>query len=264
MIASVTADVDAYDFSHAALGFYAFFWSELCDWYLEIVKPRLYDGDADAAANLLYVLERVLALSHPMMPFVTEEIWSYLPDRDGLLIGAAFPEADESLVDADATSAVAAEIGRVRKVRRWRDLVGVPAGAVLEARIKGDPPEFLTRLARLEPASNSGSPLATIGTIEILASEEIDADEANRRIEAERERLRGEVERGERKLGNQGFVAKAPEAGGEDHRDQGGDNQLGPPGGTARDRGGLHRPAGFAGGAEQPEEQPSDELRASR
>ena len=63
--------------------FYGFFWSELCDWYLEIVKPRLYDGDDDAAApNLLYVLERVLALIHPVMPFVTEEIWGYLPDRE--------------------------------------------------------------------------------------------------------------------------------------------------------------------------------------
>ena len=69
------------------LGFYAFFWSEFCDWYLEIVKPRLYDGEPDAAANLLYVLDRVLALVHPVMPFVTEEIWCYLPDREGLLIG---------------------------------------------------------------------------------------------------------------------------------------------------------------------------------
>ena len=74
-----------------------FFCSDLCDWYLEIVKPRLYDGehgDLGAAANLLHVLERTLALAHPMMPFVTEEIWSYMPGRGSELIVAPFPEAD--------------------------------------------------------------------------------------------------------------------------------------------------------------------------
>ena len=76
----------AYDFAHAALELYRFLWSELCDWYLEIVKPRLYDGDEGAAANLLCVLERTLALAHPIMPFVTEEIWSYLPDREAQLV----------------------------------------------------------------------------------------------------------------------------------------------------------------------------------
>ena len=77
----VTASLDAYDFSHAALELYRFFWSELCDWYLEIVKPRLYDGEPEASANLLWVLEQVLALAHPIMPFVTEEIWSLPPAR---------------------------------------------------------------------------------------------------------------------------------------------------------------------------------------
>ena len=87
---------------------YAFFWSELCDWYLEIVKPRLYDGEAEVSATLLWALERVLALLHPMMPFVTEEIWSYHPARDGHLAVHPFPEADEALLDAD---------GRARRSR---------------------------------------------------------------------------------------------------------------------------------------------------
>ena len=76
----MTESIEAYDFAHAALDLYDFFWSELCDWYLEIVKPRLYDGeDEDASATLLWALEQVLALAHPLMPFVTEEIYSYLP-----------------------------------------------------------------------------------------------------------------------------------------------------------------------------------------
>jgi valyl-tRNA synthetase len=209
-IESVSARIAEYDFSHAALDFYAFFWSEFCDWYLEIVKPRLYDGDDDAAANLLYVLEQVLALAHPMMPFVTEEIWGYLPERERMLLVSPFPSPDPALTDTQSALAVETEIENVRQVRRWRDLIGVPAGAVLEARIGGDAPEFVSRLARLAPATNSGEPLATIGPIEILASGEVDAEQAERRISEHRDRLRGEVERGERKLANEGFVAKAP------------------------------------------------------
>ena len=75
-VEAATASIDSYDFAHAALDLYEYFWSELCDWYLEIVKPRLYDGDPDASATLLWVLEQTLALLHPVMPFVTEEIYS--------------------------------------------------------------------------------------------------------------------------------------------------------------------------------------------
>jgi valyl-tRNA synthetase len=208
-IESVTSSIDAYDFSHAVLDFYAFFWSELCDWYLEIVKPRLYDGDEDAAANLLHVLERVLGMMHPVMPFVTEEIWGYLPGRDGLLMTARYPEPDPGLSDADAARSVQRGIETVGKVRRWRDLVGVPAGAVLEARVPADGLEFVARLARLTPA-DGGDALATIGDVEVLASEGIDRDQVEARIGAERNRLQGEIDRLERKLGNEGFVAKAP------------------------------------------------------
>jgi valyl-tRNA synthetase len=207
---TVGAQIDEYDFSHAALGFYDFFWSEFCDWYLEIVKPRLYGGDEDAAANLLFVLERLLALAHPLMPFVTEEIWGYLPDRERQLVVAEYPQADPALVDGEAERELETAIATVRSVRRWRDLVGVPAGAVLPARMDGAD-HLVARLARLNFDGADGEPLATIGPVEVLASGEIDADEARRRIEAERERLRSEVERAERKLANDGFVAKAPE-----------------------------------------------------
>jgi valyl-tRNA synthetase len=209
-IRDVTGQVEEYDFSHAVLGFYSFFWSELCDWYLEMVKPRLYDGDEDAAANLLYILEQVLRLAHPVMPFVTEEIWSYLPDRDDLLLVSEAPTRDPALVDSAAALAVESEIELVRQVRRWRDLVGVPAAAVLEARIEGQVSEFVPRLARLSTTHGEGEVLKAIGPLQILASDEIDSAEATARIEAERERLRGEIERLERKLANEGFVAKAP------------------------------------------------------
>ncbi len=104
-------------------------------------------------------------------------------------------------------------------MRRWRDLVGVPAGSVLPARVEGDQPhELVARLARLRFEDSDGEALASIRGIELLASEEIDSGEARRRIEAERERLRGEIERLERKLANQGFVDKAPPEVVEDER----------------------------------------------
>ena len=79
----VTRNLDSYDFAHAALELYRFFWSELCDWYLEIVKPRLYEGEAEAAQTLVWILEQTLTLAHPMVPFVTEEIYRTCGRRPG-------------------------------------------------------------------------------------------------------------------------------------------------------------------------------------
>jgi valyl-tRNA synthetase len=217
-IALVTEELDRYDFAHAALDLYAFFWSELCDWYLEIVKPRLYDGEEEASATVLWVLEQVVALAHPILPFVTEEVYRYLRDAAGgeraqMLVAHPFPEADDSLVDPRAEDQVGEWIRLTRSVRRWRDLAGVAAASVLPARVAtgGEPHELVARLARLEFDSADGEALATIGPIEILTSDAVDAEEARRRIDERRETLRAEVNRAERKLANEGFVAKAPQ-----------------------------------------------------
>jgi len=211
-IGSATACIEAYDFAHSALDLYEFFWSELCDWYLEIAKPRLYDGDEDASASLLWALEQVLALAHPMMPFVSEEIYSYLP-RPGAeaLVIHPFPEADDSLIDEAAEAEIGAAIKLTRALRRWRDLAGVPAGQVLSARANGsEPHELVNRLARVEFGSDGGEAIATVEGVELLETEGLDPEAIRARIEERREKLRAEVERGEGKLANEGFVAKAP------------------------------------------------------
>ena len=99
-------------------------------------------------------------------------------------------------------------------MRRWRDLAGVAAGSVLPARVAGEdgdrPHELVGRLARLSFDGADGEALATFGRVEILPSEEVDADQVRRRIEERRETLRSEVERAEGKLANEGFVANAP------------------------------------------------------
>lgn len=210
-IGSVTAKLEEYDFAHAAQEAYAFFWSELCDWYLEIVKPRLYEGEAEVSATLLWALERLLALLHPIMPFVTEEIWSYHPSRQGHLAVHAFPGPDESLRDAEAEAEVRAGIELTGRLRAWRDLVEAPAATVLPARAEGtQPPEFVGRLARCEFGEDGGDPVAAVGPVKILASAEIDAEAIAARLEARREELRSEVSRAEGQLGNEKFVDRAP------------------------------------------------------
>ncbi len=92
-IGRISELIERYDFAHAAQELYAFFWSELCDWYLEMVKPRLYgeDDKDDVSATLLYVLEQTLALAHPFIPFVTEEIHSFVPGAEGDLAVSEYP-----------------------------------------------------------------------------------------------------------------------------------------------------------------------------
>jgi valyl-tRNA synthetase len=218
-IETVTAKLDSYDFAHAALDFYAYFWSELCDWYLEIAKPRLYEGEPDVAETLLWVLDQTLALAHPVMPFVTEEVYSYVravsPGRDGpeMLVVHPFPKVDSGLIDEAAESEVEAWIALTTSVRRWRDLVGVTAGSVLPARLvsgREAPHELVARLARLSFDSAEGEALATFGPVEILSTGEVDAEQVRHRIADRREALRTEIDRAEGKLGNEGFVQKAP------------------------------------------------------
>jgi len=210
-IASVTEKLETYDFAHAVGEAYSFFWRDLCDWYLEIVKPRLYDGEEEVAATLLYALERVLALLHPLMPFVTEEIWSYHPASDGHLAVHPFPVADESLVDPAAEEDVESGILLTQRLRAWRDLAGVPAGATLPAVIEGvEPPDFVSRLSRFAFDGAGAQPVAAVGPVRVLDSDQLDAAAVAERLAKRREELQAEVERGERKLGNEGFVAKAP------------------------------------------------------
>jgi valyl-tRNA synthetase len=210
-VASVTEKLETYDFAHAVQEAYSFFWRDLCDWYLEIAKPRLYDGEEEVSATLLYALERVLGLLHPTMPFVTEEIWSYHPARQGHLAVHSFPVADESLFDDAAEEDVEGGIRLTQRLRAWRDLAGVPVGATLPAVIDGvEPPDFVARLSRFEFDGVGAEPVASIGPVRVLDSDQLDAAAVAERLEKRREELRAEVERGERKLGNEGFVAKAP------------------------------------------------------
>ncbi|MFZ0042864.1 MAG: valine--tRNA ligase [Solirubrobacteraceae bacterium] len=210
--------IDAYDFSHAALGLYDFVYGELCDWYLELVKPRLRAGEPDLAATLLHLLTETVALAHPLIPFETEEIYSYIPGTEGLLAERTASPSEPR--DTAAEEAIAQVIGAVTALRAWRDMTGVKAGAAVEGRLAAagyeETAEHLARLGRVTLDGGTGQPVASVpvpgGAVEILPGSEVDPEEAQSRLAERRARLQAEVERAERKLANQGFVAKAPPA----------------------------------------------------
>jgi valyl-tRNA synthetase len=164
-----------FDFSHLVDELYHVTFDDFCDWYLEAIKPRIYAGDADALATAAAALERLLKLLHPAMPHVTEEIWSYLPNRETRLIVAPWPIAGD-----------AAEAGALDRVKvageRFR------RSGVVQS-LEGDEQRIFAAVVKPERAP-----------------------EGDGNVEAERERLRGEIARAEAMLANERFVANAPGA----------------------------------------------------
>jgi valyl-tRNA synthetase len=235
------AQVRTYDFSHAALGLYDFVYGELCDWYIELVKHRLDldrpdgerepaghsepDGEGDRralCATLLYVMRRTVALAHPLIPFVTEELWGHL-GGEGLLAGASWPTVDRSLLDTDAEAEVGRAIEAIKLARGWRDSVNakpslvVPAAILAPDGLYEQTAQSIAKLARLQLTEQAGrDPVASIavpgGTIAVLSAEGLDLDAAQRRREQGQARLQSEIERVQVKLANERFVQKAPAA----------------------------------------------------
>jgi valyl-tRNA synthetase len=177
--AELEADLAGYDFAHVVDRLYHLTFDDFCDWYAEATKPRLYAGDADARGTALAALERLLKLLHPVMPHVTEEIWANLPGRETRLIVAPWLEADGRFAaDEGALVRVQEAAERFR-----RSGVSTP--------LEGDEKRIFDAVVRPERGGGEG---------------------ANGNVEAERERLRGEIARAERMLANERFVERAPAA----------------------------------------------------
>ncbi|MGI8571272.1 MAG: valine--tRNA ligase [Solirubrobacteraceae bacterium] len=218
----IDSRLERFDFSHAALALYDFVYGELCDWYLELVKPRLRAGEAELAGTLVHLLTQTLAMAHPMIPFVTEEIYGHLPGAEGLLAAGIGSGERSEPVDEQAEQSIGRVIEAIQALRGWRDAAGVKAGATVSARLVADGYEqtgdHLERMARLAFPSDGGEPVATVpvpgGAVEILPSEQLDLSAAIERRAARRAARRAELKAGiqhsARKLENEGFVAKAP------------------------------------------------------
>jgi valyl-tRNA synthetase len=206
-----------YDFSRAASTLYDFVYGELCDWYIELVKGRL--GEPELRSTLRFVLRETLQIAHPIMPFVTEELWQYVrePDED-LLAGAVRAAPGGAVVDEDAEAALERVIAATQAVRSWRNEVGVLPGVTIAARLEADGyaelAPLLARIARLELRGGSDAAVAGVaipgGVLAIL--EGVDLAAHTERRARERARLVAEVERVRAKLANDAFVANAPAA----------------------------------------------------
>jgi len=171
--AEVERDFDAFDFSHAADRLYHLTFDDFCDWYLESIKPRL--GEADVRATALAALERLLKLLHPVVPHVTEEIWSFLPARASRLIVAAWPEPDGAYAaDANALTRVQEAAERFRR-----------SGVVTP--LEDDEARIFAAVVRPERAKHDGG-----------------------NLDAEIARLEQEISRAEGMLSNESFTARAP------------------------------------------------------
>ncbi len=226
--------LEEYRFNEAANSVYQFAWGVFCDWYLEFSKPVLNGPDGadknETRATTAWVLEQILGLLHPFMPFVTEELWSRLEDdRPVPLISAPWPQLDDpALSYEDASTEIARVIALVTGVRAARAEMNVPAGAKIPLLLRDDSGlpdwaesqrEQIVQLARLESmAALEGDPPK--GSIQLVIdgasvalplSGIIDVAQESARLEKELARIAQEIAKIEAKLGNEKFLAKAPE-----------------------------------------------------
>ncbi|MBN2203622.1 MAG: valine--tRNA ligase [Thermoleophilia bacterium] len=241
-VAAVEGAVGSYDFAHAVDTLYHFVWDEFCDWYLEMVKPRLYGDDegerAVAAGHARWVLDGIVRLLHPFLPYVTEEIGAQYGAAP--LLAAEHPRRDDALLAPDDEAAVAQVQAAVNAVRAFRAESGVAPGQVLEARLVADEagadeayrpyaPAFRA-LARVDLATDAvGGPRALGGGGDasvtgdgenvllvpggrLVVAAVVDRAEEAARLATQLAKLEAEVARGTAKLGNAAFVEKAPPA----------------------------------------------------
>ena len=223
-----------YRFNDAAQGLYRFIWGEFCDWYLEMIKPRMQSGDEAKKALtqrcLFTVLSETMVLLHPIMPFVTQEIWTHLPGLAGTDIAVQpFPEAVEALKDPEAARRMELFQGVVAAVRNIRsELLIDPAKrlSLLVRTVSGDDRTvidenaglivFLARLEKVEAGPDVKGPRAS-GTAVVNGNELfvplegiVDFDAELARLDKELGKLDKEIAAVTRKLANEGFTAKAP------------------------------------------------------
>ncbi|MFW5447112.1 MAG: valine--tRNA ligase [Methylophagaceae bacterium] len=235
----VTAAIEAYRFDHAAQGIYDFIWNNYCDWYLELSKPVLNNDNASDAAKrgtrrtLVRVLETTLRLTHPFMPFITEEIWQTVAPLAGksgdTIMTQAYPIADESKIDENAVADMEWMMEFVTGIRSIRSQMNIPPKKQLPVLLKDSTTEdqarleanhdFLSRLANLEkieflegeaPAAST----ALVGKMEILIPLEglIDKDAEIQRLDKEIVKLEKVIKQSSGKLNNENYTAKAPAA----------------------------------------------------
>ncbi|MDD2215618.1 MAG: valine--tRNA ligase [Eubacteriales bacterium] len=233
-VQEITDNMDHFDLALAGQKVYELIWNEYCDWYIELVKPRLYGDDEEDKRVVRFVLVRalkdMLRLLHPFMPFITEEIWSYLPGTHNLLIRDSWPVYNENITYDEEVKDMELAMEIIKTIRNIRAEAEAPPSRKLRAVI-------LTREETLNQVKSGESYIknlanireirfiqdkgqipeevmsGVVGPVEIFIPQDdlLDYVAEFQRLEKEKSRLAGEVKRITGKLDNTAFVSKAPE-----------------------------------------------------
>jgi valyl-tRNA synthetase len=228
--------MDEYRFNDYAQTLYQFFWHEYCDWYLEMIKPEFYGEDRErrerAQALALFVLRQMLIMLHPIMPFVTEEIWHRLPGSEGSIMEASFPVEDSTWKNVDAERDMRFLQELVTAIRNIRGEMNIAPGLEVDVvcryqedreRMIAENYEYLVKeLARVKhfsilPMEGTTKPkfaatgVAGSSEVSVILKDLLDFDAELKRVDKEIGKLESEVTVIQKKLHNEDFLKKAPE-----------------------------------------------------
>lgn len=234
LVKEVTENMEHFELGIAAQKIYDFTWSEFCDWYIELVKPRLYSDDEDAKkvaiSTLIYVLSNTLKLLHPFMPFITEEIWQHMPVSDESIMISKWPTVEPKQLDEESEEQMEEIMDVIRAIRNIRSEMDVPMSR--KAKLYIVPKEgwedifidgsvYFEKLAGIEEmtieknadnmAKNTATAVTSKAQIFMPLEDLIDFDREMERLLAEKAKLEKEVARAQAKLANDNFVKKAPD-----------------------------------------------------
>ncbi|MBQ7794574.1 MAG: valine--tRNA ligase [Clostridia bacterium] len=232
LVKEVTENLDKFELGVAVSKLYDFIWDSFCDWYIELVKPRLFDKGSEGAVSaqyvLTYVLSNTMKLLHPFMPFITEEIWQHLPHEGESIMISEFPKYDPALDFPEAEKDMEMIMSAIGALRNRRAEMNVPPSKKAKLIIVTDKTDvyttgepFFVKLAsaseveitddRANAPSNAVNIVVDGAELFLPLAELVDKDKELERLNKEKKDLEAEIKRVEGKLSNQGFVAKAPQ-----------------------------------------------------
>ncbi|MDD7757967.1 MAG: valine--tRNA ligase [Aerococcus suis] len=245
-ISVVNMNFDKFEFGEAGRHLYHFIWDDFCNWYIEMSKEVLNGDDEEAKQTtrsvLAYVLDQTLRLLHPIMPFVTEEIWQHVPHEGDSLVQAAYPEVDNALNHPEAVDHMEVLISFIRAIRNARNEQNVPLSKPINILVKANDeetqailednlsyierfchPESIEITTTMEAPDQALTTFFNRGEIYLPLKGFINIDDEIKRLEDELAKWQSEVDRVEKKLANEKFVANAPEKVVQGERDKGAD-----------------------------------------
>ena len=232
VVKSVTENLDKFELGIALSNLYDFIWENFCDWYIELVKPRLFDKENPTGKTaqyvLTYVLSNTMKLLHPFMPFITEEIWQHLPHEGESIMISEWPEYDEKLNFPKDVESMELIMQSISAIRNRRAEMNVPPSKKAKVIIVTDKTDvfkqgtaFFEKLASASEAvvqtdksgisDNAVNVVVPSAEVFLPLDELVDKTKELERLNAEKKKLEGEIKRVEGKLNNAGFVSKAPQ-----------------------------------------------------